>query len=97
MTDIGPGDVVVCVDASGLPPVVTQLNEGARYIVAWIGEGEGYSSDLTVLLDGIVDRDEAGNFWGYLACRFRPLNDGDSEQFREMIRDLPVREKEPVA
>ena len=91
MDDIGPGDIVVCVNASNLEPMF-QLAEGASYRIREIDplsvslldgkEGVG------ILLVGIYNPEpEIGqDDVAYSLSRFRPINESDSEIFREMIK-----------
>lgn len=97
MTDIGPGDIVICVDASGIRHVA-QLIEGARYVVRGVwGDGRVYPSSpypnsrTGVCLVGVINPFTIfGEEKGYCVERFRPLRKSDSKIFREMIK-LPEK------
>ncbi len=91
MNDIGPGDIVVCVDASNLPDMPS-LVEDWRYRIRWAGLGH-YRGKLPwgVRLHGVSGPISEGLERAYLASRFRPLRKSDSEIFRKMIR-LPEKE-----
>lgn len=95
MTDIGPGDIVICVDAiaSG-PGRKTTLVEGSRYVVEQIfPSGMTPHGPCTALtLRGIRNPKHVryAREAGYDIQRFRPLRKSDSEIFREMIK-LPEK------
>lgn len=94
MSDIQPGDVVVCVDVSTIVRVVARRNLriaslgkhlrlGAIYRALFIGV-DPVDGSSTIRLAGIRDLK--------LACRFRKIRPADEQFIREMRAIKPVRE-----
>ena len=90
---IGPGSIIVCVDASRIPRGYTQLIEGARYLVRAVVHDlclmPPSNSRDGVLLRGIQHEPDRNNGKepAYHLYRFRPIDDSDSEIFRSMVSD----------
>lgn len=98
MNDIGPGDIVICVDVRGLRPEVVPLTKGARYVVRQVFRKTRQYPSLKpgnggVRLRGITNLPPEDYPIEPVYClfRFRPINESDSEIFREMIKH-PERE-----
>lgn len=97
MTAIGPGSVVVCVDASNMPPDMFPLRKGARYIVRRLYHdatffGPGVPHDEPgIALEGIDNRNPTGGENLYRLSRFRPIDDSDSQIFRDILADTDER------
>lgn len=90
MADIGPGDLVVCI-CGGPFGEYAELIENARYRVRGIYEVAEDVFNGTIgpalLLYGVYNSlDENGVEPGYCLSLFRPLNDGDAEIFRQIVR-----------
>jgi len=87
--DIGPGDVVVCVDASPLHNSLPPLNEGGVYRVEHL-IGADPSGHLGLKLVGMPTTPRG---FGYRLSRFRKLNDGedDAELIARIKGRSPVR------
>jgi hypothetical protein len=84
MSAIGPGSIVVCVNASDIRHNAP-LNKGARYVVREIVPGHhmrtgerGTSVKLRGIYNGATDS-------GYAIERFRPIDERDAEIFERMI------------
>lgn len=79
------GDVVVCVDASASPEgyVPEELIEGCRYTVFGVGEDPG--GQWGVFLDEMESLGFAG---GYLAWRFRKIDDEQIPEVLERLKSL---------
>lgn len=94
MTDIGPGDIVICIDANPDRSACAPLTEGARYRIRFADDARHNGGlEPGVWLEGIISRmGPFGREVFYRASRFRPLRKSDSEIFREMIK-IPEREK----
>lgn len=96
-----PGDCVVCVDASSrklsarpITPIMT-LVRGAIYRVA--SAFNAPNGDPVVLLDGEAPHrfhEYPGQVTGWLASRFRKIDDEVTDEFRSMLRNLPVKQGE---
>lgn len=96
------GDVVVCVDRDeGMITPISQawvrLGAVYRIVCCEIGDNELTGEELwCVTLDGdpenIIDPDGA-----YPAAWFRKIDDDVTDEFREALRQLPVKTPEPVA
>lgn len=86
MDDIGPGDIVVCVNTNDLDGRCALL-EGGRYIVRSVFVGwTKYGRTPGVRFRGIINGPGSNGEGGYRLDRFRPINESDSEIFREMIK-----------
>lgn len=100
MSDIGPGDVVVCVDAStppkntGFPPIGTLLSERAIYRVT---EALNYVSAYDGIPATSVRIPDYPRWW-FESWRFRKLNDEpDDVELVERIKACkPIRIGEEV-
>ena len=98
MTDIQPGDLVVCVDARQLPSPLRHHNLKLRgiYRVSWVGSqcwNPLYRKAAgTLTVDGAEPSpDSNGTF---CSLRFQKLNDGedDAELIEQIKSCKPVRE-----
>lgn len=97
MKDIGPGDVVICLDGEHID--MKPLTVGARYCVRSMDDGYDMTTGefgAGLRLEGVVNGGNAAGEYLYPIESFRPIDDGDAEIFRDMIR-LPERNPEPVA
>jgi hypothetical protein len=83
-----PGDVVVCVDNA--PDRRCQRPE----LLAWLAVGRHYRVRTTGLpFDCIhVNGDGLSMLEGWQPHRFRKIDDEVTEEFREQLANLPVRE-----
>lgn len=82
MTDIGPGDIVVCVDAvTTHNPSRMPLQEGQRYQVERIAR-----SGLGLFINCLGWCNECQRRHSFYVSRFRPLHKSDSEIFHKMIK-----------
>jgi hypothetical protein len=97
MANIGPGDVVVCVRQPRSQRTVCQiLTVGARYVVRKV-----YRASIDIdtgektagfLLRGIINpKNERGQEIGYDIRRFRPIDERDSEIFRQIVEPIKKR------
>ena len=94
MTEIGPGDIVVCVGAEETrlrAPSLAVLVDGARYRVREAETGydqEAQKETPVVTLAGIVNNKGVRGCREYAYCLswFRPLRKSDSEIFHKMIK-----------
>jgi hypothetical protein len=95
--DIGPGDVVVCVDAKPNrdDPLAGLLSEGRAYRAAIVGARDTDGAPSVGFRD--IRPSEPGKVWAFSLYRFRKLNDGegDSELIARIKNCSPVREGVP--
>ena len=94
-TDIGPGDVVICVDAEGLRPGSTlHLVEGAQYVVEEVvRQGSPFYEQNTGrsgITGGDIFRLHHDRRNGYAARRFRKA--GRKGMWDHLLVVEPVRE-----
>ena len=99
MTAIGPGSIVVCVDAKDIERY-DPLCEGARYVVRDICRHHPNIAPRTyptgstcgIYLRGIRGQKQE---YGHEACcaieRFRPIDDRDSAIFTQIIERTPEK------
>lgn len=88
-----PGDVVVCVDDAreALPGARwsrTPVRKGGIYRVLWCRQS-AFPGVYAVRLTSDTADENAG--WRH--TRFRPIDADVTEDFREQLRKLPVRER----
>lgn len=94
--DIGPGSVVVCVDASGLEIYKERIFKGSRYRIRSIRRDgccrcPGRTACDSFILYGFYERNVFGAEYTYCPRRFRPIDDGDAAIFRAMIAPIKQR------
>lgn len=92
MTDIGPGDLVVCVDDSqGSDPVITYPVRGMIYTVRELDHTPG---DPAIYLCEIVNplRHYLQGYCeaAFLLRRFRPIRKPSIEILRKAVDDVPA-------
>jgi hypothetical protein len=89
-----PGDVVVCVDLSqdrngNVPETLRVRGKGAPYRVVWVGVNRAGRPILGLFGTPA----EPPGDQGYRHWRFRKIDDEVTEEFREQLANLPVRER----